>query len=370
MRVGRPRGENEMAKLASDEIRPVKAVFYDGLDTVRFGNDVTGEVRKARALAAMGDVMVSMLAGNIAPILSQAQSYDNQLLLELISPEGGTADSEDRLAFLQLARAGFVRVGLLKSGPGDAPPDGEYYTLMNFFRASLANTEFVLSGWPELNSSLDLRREVLGCLDQVPAGRMSAAVPASVAARVEGLRELDRNLRQSPQGISLVSPAGGDPLEGRVNRRLAAMGADGDPVRDAASAVSARARREAMSLNSRSNWYRLIEWGSQDSGPVRDSALRILRDIVDLNYNAMVSESLSDDGMSLSAGNEHAAYTAAEEFSPGQSPGKRWADLSPTPGKANWLRWSDVPELLTKIQVLSTDARLEELVPRLGTLFV
>lgn len=355
-----------MARLASDEIRSVKTVFYDDLDTVRFGNDIADEVRKTRDLAAMGSVMVSMLAGNVAPILSQAQSYDNQLLLAMVSSGDGANDSEDRLAFLRLARAGFVRVGLLKSLSGDNPPGGERYTLMNVFRASLADAEFVLSGWPELNSSRELRREVLGCLDRAPAGRMSATVPANVAARIEGLRELDRNLRQPPNGISLVDRAGGDPLEVRVNAMLSTAGPDDNAVRDAASVVTARARRDATSLNSRSNWYRLIEWELQESEPPRDSVLRVLREVVDMSYNSMVSESLGDDGMSLSAGYAYAADTAAGEFTPGQSPGKRWADLNLTPGKGNWLRWSDVPELLTNIQVLSTDARLEELERRQG----
>ena len=119
-----------------------------------------------------------------------------------------------------------------------------------------------------------------------------------------------------------------------------------------------------MSLNNRSSWYLLIERISQDSDPAQNSALRVLRDVVDLNYNAMVSESLGDDGMSLSAGHEDAADTAADEFTPGWSPGKRWADLNPTPGKGNWLRWSNIPDLLTDLEVLSPGGRLAELSAR------
>ena len=349
-----------MTNFASDENRLVKAVFYDDLDTVRFSNNVRDKERKARDLAAMGDVMVGMLVGRIAAILSQAQSCDNQLLLTLISPEGSRADRDDMRAFLRLARNGFVRVGLMENGPAADPADGERYTLMNIFRTSLANPTFLLSGWPELNSDLDLRNEVLGCLNRAPHSRMSAEVPAGIAARVEGLRELDRSLRQSPQGIRIVRQAD-EPLKTRINKMLRIMGTDGDAVRHAAAEVFEHAMRGKMSLNSRSSWYLLIERISQDADPAQDSALQVLRDVVDLNYNAMVSESLDDDGMSLSAGHEGAADTAADEFTPGWSPGKRCADLSPTQNKGNWLRWSDIPELLTDLEVLSPGGRLAEL---------
>ena len=349
-----------MVNFALGENHPMKAVFYDDLDTVRFSNDVSDKERKARDLAAMGDVMVGMLAGRVAAILSQAQSYDNQLLLTLISPEGGKADRDDMRAFIRLARTGFVRVGLMENGPAADPPDGGRYTLINMLRTSLADPMFLLSGWPELNSNVDLRNEVLDCLNRAPSGRMSAGVPAGIAARVEGLREFDRSLRQSPRGIRIVRQAD-EPLETRINNMLRIMGADADAVRQAAAKVFEHATCEKMSLNSRSSWYLLIERISQDSDPVQDSALRVLRNIVDLNYNAMVSESLGDDGMSLSAGHENAADTAADEFTPGWSPGKRWADLSPTPGKGNWLRWSDMPDLLADLEVLSPGGRLAEL---------
>lgn len=350
-----------MAKFASDEIRPVKAVFYDDLDTVRFGDGLTGDERKARTVTAMGNIMGSMLVGNIALLLSQPQSFDNRLLLEIISPNDNPDGREDRLAFLRLTRSGFVQVGLMKGVIGDGSSAAEGYTLINAFRAALANHAFVFSGWPELNYSPDLRSEVLGCLDRAPGGRMSTAVPAEVAARVEGLREFDQNLRQSPNGIRVVNPATGDRLETRVNDMLQTMAPESYAVRDAAAVLAARAQRDKISLDIRSNWYRLIDWNAHQPDSAPASALHVLRDIVDLNYNAIVNETLGDDGMSLSAGQKEAADTAAKNFTPGRSPGEIWADLTPTPGKGGWLRWSDVPGLLEKLQVLSADGRLTEL---------
>jgi hypothetical protein len=273
------------------------------------------------------------------------------------------ADREDRLAFLRLARAGFVRVGLMENGPAADAPGGERYTLMNMFRTSLADPKFVLSGWPELNENRDLRREVLACLNHAGAWRMSDEVPAKVAARIEALRDFDRNLRASPQGIRIVRQAE-KPLGVRVTSMLQIVDANGDAVRQAAKRVTERARRDNTSLNSRSNWYRLIELESKYSDAVQYSALMALRDIVDINYNAMVNESLNDEGMSLSAEYAEAADTAAHEFTPGQFPGKRWADLSHAEGTGNWLRWAEMPQLLAELEVLSPDARLRELETR------
>jgi hypothetical protein len=349
-----------MANFAPGENRPVRTVFYDDLDTVRFSNDVIGKARKARDLTAMGNVMMGMVAGRIAAMLSQAQSYDNQLLLTLTSPEGSRADRDDMRAFLQLARTGFVQVTLMENGPAADPPDGERYTLMNMFRTSLTNPKFVLSGWPELNSNLDLRNEIRSCLDRAPYGRISDEIPAGIAARIEGLREFDWSLRRSPQGIRIVHQAD-KPLGYRINNMLRIM-SSGDAARHAAGEVFKQAIPEKMNLNSRSSWYILIDRVSRDSDSTQDSAFRVLRDIVDLSYNAMISESLSNDGMSLSAGHEEAADTAARQFTPGQTPGKRWADLSPAQGsKGNWLRWSDIPDLLADLEMLSPNGRLTEL---------
>lgn len=338
------------------------SVFYDDLDTVRFGIDVNDKTRKARSVTACGDLMMGMIIENIAPILSQAQSYDNQLVLTLISPEGNRAAREDRINFLRLASAGLVRVGLMEDAPAADPPDGERYTLMNIFRTSLANPDFVLSGWPELNSDLDLRQEIHAFLGS-PGGRISAHVPAAIAARIEGLREFDHALRSTPQGIKIVRRAR-SPLTSHIDSILQALDPDSCGVREAAERIIEQARHDEVGLNNRSNWYTLIGREEQIQGIKQGSPLRLLRDIVDLAYNAMASESLKDEGMSLSAAHRESALSAAQELAPGHSPGQRWADLTLAPGTGSWLRWSDVPALLAELRPLSPDARLRELKTR------
>jgi hypothetical protein len=340
--------------MLAGELRPSNAVYYDDLDTVRFGGDVSDEVRKARDVTAMGTVMLSIIAANVPPILSRAQSYDNQLLLTLVSPEG---DSADRLAFLALARTGFIQVGLMRNG-AQAALGSDPYTLTSAFRIALLDDDFLLSGWPELDRQPDLRREIARCIDE-RGGYLTDAVPTAVSARLEGLREFDRNLAQSPNGIAQVDHAGGEKLGERVGGLLA--GISDAVVHDATSGILGRGGRGGMNMDSRSAWYRLIERQSAGRPAAELAALDVVRDLVDVAYNGMVGESLGRGGMSLSTGAE-AAIAAAGELTPGISPGRRWADLSPAPGRGDWMRWRDVPDLLASLQVLAgPDQRVEEL---------
>ena len=265
-----------MSQSTSSEFQPLKYVFYDDLDTVRF-NNVDDEERKARAVTTTGNMMAGMLIGRTGTIFSQNQSYDNQLILTLISAEGERAARDDRLGFLKLVSTGLIQVGLLENGPAADPPDGERYTLMNMFRTSLTNRSFLLSGWPELNDNPDLRSEVLDCLNRTLGERLSSAVPGNVAARIEGLREFDRILRTFPHGIRIVSQAE-EPLEARVRNMLQAVEPDGDAVRHAAAKVITQATRDSVNLQSRSNWYRLIDLNSQYPYSPEDSAFRVLRE--------------------------------------------------------------------------------------------
>jgi hypothetical protein len=344
---------------------PSAAVYYDDLDTTRFANAVSDSERKARDVTSMGMLMAGLLVGDVAPVFSYAQAHDCQPLLALVSPERGAADGADRLAFLQLVRAGFVRVGFT---PGSV--DGGDYSLLNVLRKSLANPGFVLSGWPEVNADPELRAEIVGQLDRSPEAALSGDVPDGVAARVEGLRAFDRNLRQSPTGVQLVSPAGGAPLDARVREMLPPAELTGaEPVvgeavlGEAAAAVIERALADGTNLASRSGWYRQIDWHLANADP---AGFEMLRQLVDLNYSAMVSETLSGDGLSLSVESDVVAGTAAHELTPGETPGARWAELSTTPASQEWLRWSDVPALLAELTVLTPRERLRELEQRRG----
>jgi hypothetical protein len=344
----------------SAQVAPTVTAFYGGLDTVRFADDIASETRKARAMTVTGELMMDMIVGKIAPFLSQAQSYDNRLILDLITPHDDPKHSNDRLAILHLARAGFIHVAMMDRAPANPRAGSDRYTLINLLRASLANPEFVLSGWPELNDNLDLRGEVLDCLDHAPDGRMSSAVPPNIAARVEGLREFDWNLRQSPSGIGIVQPPGGDPLGIRIQASLYAR-PQGEAIRNAGIALFAEAGRRSMNLNSRSGWYRLLFMAAQ-AGDTETETLSSLREIVDLDYNWMVGQSLKPGGMSLASGDQSAADAAADRMSLGQPLGREWADLMPASDKGDWLHWADLPQILSEIDVLdSHQQRIAEL---------
>lgn len=340
------------------ETLPAKFVFYDDLDTVRFAEGTPAQEKPVRRVTALGTLMTGLLIGDVAPILSRAQSCDCEPLLDLISPAVERADRDDRLAFLRLARQGSIAASLPENAPSADAPDGARYTVMNGFRTWVADPKFVFSGWPELNGNPELRQEVLGSLSQ-RGGRLSSSVPDQVAARIEGLRELDDAFRAAPSGIRVVrTPT--ESLSHRIGVAIRDV-AEGDAVRALAADIANRAPGEKMSLAGRSGWYLMIDLESREH-PDQVVALEALRDIVDFSYNAMVGESLTQDGVSLSIGNAVAADAAAGEFTPGQSPGERWAELAPDSGRGEWLHWSDVPGLLTELHGLtSPESRLREL---------
>ena len=193
---------------------PPKYVYYDDLDTVRFADSVPAREKPARSVTALGTVMTGLLIGDVAPVLSRAQSCDCEPLLALTTPVAERAAQDDRLAFLKLVRRGYIEVTLPEGAPAADAPDGKRYTVLNGFRSWVADRGFVFSGWPELNGNPDLRQEILGSLAS-PDGRPSADLPDHVAARIDGLRELDGALNQSPAGIRVVRTAA-QPLSGRI----------------------------------------------------------------------------------------------------------------------------------------------------------
>jgi hypothetical protein len=338
---------------------PLQHVFYDDLDTVRFADSVPAEEKPARSVTALATVMTGLLIGEVAPVLSRAQVSDCEPLLALTAPAGDRAQRDDRLAFLKLVRRGYIEVTLPEGGPSADAPDGQRYTVLNGFRSWVADPGFVFSGWPELNGNPELRQEILGALAR-PDGRLDVGLPDHLAARIEGLRDLDHALSRSPAGIRVVRTAA-RPLSGRVAAAAREVADGGDAVRAVVAVITERAQRETVNLDSRSGWYLMIDRESAER-PDHGVALDTLRDIVDFSYNAMVGESLTGSGVSLSIGDAVAAAAAAAEFTPGRPPGERWADLMPAAGRGEWLRWADIPDLLTDLEGLaSAESRLREL---------
>jgi hypothetical protein len=338
---------------------PVSEVFYDDLDTVRFGSGVSAADRKARGITAMGTLMLGLLVGNAAPLLSQAQAFDGELILGLLGQPRDTEQRGDRLAILRLARQGYFRVGILDSEALRAdPPDGERYTLINAFRSALGGAGFVFSGWPEL-ADPELRPELLSCLDHAP-DQLGSLAGSDVADRVEGLRELDRNLRQgSGQGaLKVVRPVASQGLRERVRADLA-DGASGDPeLANAAEWLLGEVDADrAGRFGSRSGWYSLLDQYKRTGG-----AVTTVRDIVDGHYNAIVAESMGAPGISLSCGDEEAACLLATHYGLSEGTGERAVNLVADPRRAGWLRWTQVPELLETLDDLSPDRRLDHLV--------
>ena len=82
-----------------------KLHYYSLLDTVQFTRTVAPETFISRALNVTGLLMLDVLIGNAAPLLSQTQAFDNALLLAQLA-----APSEDSRSFLRLVRKGLIQV--------------------------------------------------------------------------------------------------------------------------------------------------------------------------------------------------------------------------------------------------------------------
>jgi hypothetical protein len=330
---------------------PGSAVFYDDLDTVRFGSDVPVRERKAREVSATGTLMLGLLVGNAPLLLSQPQGFDNSLILRLAADHQDRDGRRDWRAFLRLARAGFVRVGILDRSLRDDSPDGERHTLLNAFRTALGNKAFVFSGWPELNDP-ELRPQVLDRLDRAPR-RLDGLVGSDVAARVDGLLEFDRNLRQRPETIKIIKPGSGENLKTRVSSILHNGDPDSTGLRAAVQWIIGQAEERGVELNARSNWYRLAdEYHSQ--GHMGASAVK---NSVDGHYNAIVGESLDPGGLSITCKDDEAARLLATRYTPDDETGQLRVTLTQALGHGEWLRWADIPQLLSELSVLDDESQ-------------
>jgi len=329
-------------------------IFYEDLDTVRFAPEVPAPERRAQTVAAIGSMMLGLLVGNTAALLSQTQAFDSQPLLGLLAGQSTDAGSKDRLAFLRLARSGWIRVGVVPAKRlRDDPPDGRRRTLLNAFRTALGNPGFRLSAWPEL-ADQDLRARLLEGLDRAPDDLDTEVGPA-LAARAEGLLELDRSLRRGQRNgkrsIIRVGTPAGDALDARVHADLQSAG-DGSELAAVRRWLSGPTAWDTV--NSRSAWYSVA-----DTCPVPDGPAA-LRQLVDGHYNAIVGESLGAPGLSLTCADDDAALLLARHYGLKAQLGSRMVDLLPTPG-LDWLRWSHIPGLLDELQDVSPSRRLTDL---------
>jgi hypothetical protein len=119
-------------------------VFYSVLDSVNF-NPLRPRVDRDQVrISAAGSLMLGILIGNISPVLTDAQVFDNRLIIDTVA-----AFDRDSSAFLGLIREGRLNLGLLRM-PNLAIESNRQIKLTDSFAAALNRPNFVFSAWPDL----------------------------------------------------------------------------------------------------------------------------------------------------------------------------------------------------------------------------
>jgi len=293
-----------------------KLHYHSLLDTVQFGQSVVPKTFVSRAVNVTGLLMLDMLVGNATPLLSQTQAFDNALLLaQLAEP------SNDSRSFLRLVRKGRIQVRV-----AGAP------SLLEAFRDALREPDFVLSAWPEL-SDAQLRAEVVRCsltddIDQLGH--------ASLAARLEGVRQFDDSLRQSPTMQWHAAMTRNDHLSLRIMEGLRELSSTDPASRQAARWLLASAQSLFPTQQElRSVWYGLLDELEKSGGKAR---LGNTRGIIDGAYNSVVANSLGATGMFAQCPTEEVATALASVELNGVA-GGQLVKLMPDERRYMWLKW-------------------------------
>ncbi|MDP9418098.1 MAG: hypothetical protein M3P48_09790 [Actinomycetota bacterium] len=330
------------------------ATHYHGLlDTVGFGATVDATVRAERAAAATGALMLDILLTGATPVLSQTQAFDNALLLDQVAQT-----TQESRALLRLFGSGYIRVRIFDSPSLLVPETEERFSLVNAFRSALAEPGFLFSAWPQL-AEPDLRAHVFERLCSNRSS-LSGIDDDSLVARLEGLRELDSQLRASNL-VERALPSIGPSLSTRVAAGLAALAHDDMfGLEQALAWLNDRTRDgEANTLDRRGTWYNLISRLSKQR-PELSEATQAVTDVVDAAYNAIVAESLGVTGWLTSTETADVAAAIAS-VTDDSSTGGLAVELLQDPRRSEWLTWSRVEQLLPDLQHMSPQRRLDHL---------
>jgi hypothetical protein len=336
----------------------IRESFYDDADQVRFGPLVSANEYAAYGVAAMSMFKLGMMIGDVAPILSLPQVFDNPLVLNLLAPADGMTASErstfqaERKAFLSLVSDGWVRLGV-RGEPHETPLSTA------FFRA-LGNDDFILSGWPELQTDIKLRHAVHDCLSKEPQ-KLDSLVSATTYDQYQGLLDLEHNLmagyRRQMGSIKFVPSTSSTGKVVSLHESIKGAAAN-EPheVQDLARWVESRANKlreagdiRAGNLENRSTWYTLINQCDLESCTPTEQ--RAALDIVNAEYNTIVAESLNAAGKSITCRETDTAQRLALAWNIAEGVSARVVELIPYDREKDWLTWSTVSEKLVEVAI-------------------
>lgn len=239
-----------------------KLIYHDLLDTVRTSslNKDKKKVAKARFMGA-ANLMLSVLIGE-TPVISQTHAFDSSIILTTIE------SLEDTSAFRSLLRRGFIRVKLFHQE-----------NLKNAFKKKLKDPKFVFSGWPELEKGEVERKAIEMFLN----GDKITSFTENVRSRLEAINCLNADISQSKYTKNAKVP--------EVLLK--------DYIHSAALIENTKLKSvidilDKLESNDRSRHYKTL-----DKMKISNNIRETTRELVDMYYNKVISDSLGVDCVSL-----------------------------------------------------------------------
>lgn len=331
-------------------------VYYSILDTVNFNPQRPRVELEQLRVSAAGTLMLGILIGNTNAVLTDAQVFDNRLIIDIVSQ----FDRESE-AFLHLVRRGRLQARLLQA-PSLEAQSSRRITFVDTFVAALNRPNFVSSAWPGLEDP-SIRQAVATAIAGGADPSKEFDDPELIQ-RITAIRELSDSFELASKGSSLaLAPR---PVFGHRLIRVMENLRLNPETQEAADWILRAAAEQADNLEYRSTWYRIVE--AVPASVLDGTSRATLLDGVNSVYNEAVSRRLNCDP-DISFSDLKVVDAATGAGLTGQW-GLRVVKLAQDPAVQDVMTWSLVRQILPHLESFTDpQARLSYLINEFSECF-
>lgn len=293
-----------------------KSIYLDLLDTVRTSslNPDKRKTIEARYIGA-ANLMLSVLIGE-NPVISQTHAFDSSVIL------GSIQSSIDSSALRSLVRRCFIRIKLFRQ------PD-----LISAFISALNNPNFLFSGWPEIEEKQIDRVAIIDYLN----GNKTKSFTDDVLARLDAIERLNSDMRNSKFTEDAKIP--------KIMLK--------DYTRMIASVRNSELHDIFIKLNDLNSNDRSLYYKTLDDLEINETKRETAREIIDMLYNAVISNSLGVDFISLTSSKQEAIKNVKKVLT--EKSITREPFMADNVKGLNQLDWNTIEEFLRKSESLNFD---------------